>query len=234
MVDVNVFWWIVSLLTGFGFILFGFKLFGKTGLYIMTAISMIIVNIQVLKTIEIFGLVATLGNVLYGTTFLTTDILGEVYNDKKAKIAVYVGFFALFVTMISMTISLQYIPHESDFAQESLVTIFAIFPRVAFASTLAYLLSQFHDVWAYAFWKKKFTKRSQIWIRNNASTVVSQLIDSTVFCFIAFAGLFEWSVFWEIFFTTFIIKFVVALLDTPFIYIARKWFDSGKYNILNI
>lgn len=234
MIDVNVIWWVMSLLTGFGFILLAFKLFGKAGLYIMTAISMILVNIQVLKTVQLFGLVATLGNILYGTTFLTTDILSEVYNKRKAQIAVYVGFFAQVVTMVSMYISLQYVPDASDFVQDSLVTIFSIFPRLVLASTIAYGVSQLHDVWAYSFWKKKFPEYKHIWIRNNASTIVSQLIDSIIFCTIAFLGVYEANIFWDIFLTTYILKFIIALLDTPFVYLAKKWANKGSYNILKV
>lgn len=234
MIDVNVVWWIVMLLMSFGSILLAYKLFGKTGLYIMTAISTIVVNIQVLKTVQLFGMVATLGNILYGTTLLNTDILSEIYGDKKSRVAVHTGMFATVVTMVTMYIALKFTPHESDFVQESLVTIFSIFPRVAIGSMVAYVLSQHHDVWAYAFWKKRFPKLSQMWIPNNFSTIVSQLIDSVVFCFIAFWGMFEMPVFIDILITTYFLKFIVALCDTPFLYIARWMYDNKKHNMLNI
>ena len=229
---VNIILWLISIVVGFAVIMTAFRLFGKTGLYIASVISMILVNIQVLKTVELFGMVTTLGNIMYGTTFLVTDILGEVYDRKKARIAVWTGFFALAVTVITMTLSIKFVPHETDFIQQSLINIFGIMPRIALASVTAYFCSQMHDVWAYSKWKEKYSKPSQIWIRNNASTIVSQFIDNTIFTLIAFLGVFPFEVLIQIWATTYFIKFVVALCDTPFVYLARKWYDEGKCDLL--
>lgn len=211
--------WILFMVVNFGLILLSYKLFGKTGLYIWIALSAIIANVQVLKTVELFGQVSTLGNIIYGTSFLATDILSEKYGKKDARKGVYMGMFTLLVTALLMTVSIQFIPHESDFVQDSLVNVFGIVPRIALASLIAYFVSQMHDTWAYDFWKK----RSQhIFVRNNLSTLVSQLIDSVIFTFIAFYGVFEMDVFISIMITTYVFKLIVAILDTPFIYIARK------------
>jgi uncharacterized integral membrane protein (TIGR00697 family) len=101
-------------------------------------------------------------------------------------------------------------------------------PRITFASFCAFLLSQFHDVWAFDFWKKKLPATKWLWIRNNASTMVSQIIDSIVFSLIAFAGMFEKQILIEIIVTTYIMKFIVAVCDTPCVYIAKWWFVKGK------
>lgn len=211
--------WIIFMAVNFGLILAAYKVFGKKGLYAWIALASIIANVQVLKTVELFGQVATLGNIIYGTSFLATDILSEKYGKHEARKGVYLGIFTLIVTAVLMTFSLAFVPHESDWVQESLVNVFGIIPRIAFASVIAYFLSQMHDTWAYDFWKGK---SKHIWIRNNASTAISQLIDTLVFTFIAFYGLYEKEVFISILITTYIFKFVVAVLDTPFIYIASK------------
>lgn len=220
--------WISLVILTFLGILLSYKLFGKTGLFVWTGVAMIVCNIQVLKTIVLFGMVSTLGNALYGTTFLVTDILNEIYGKKEAKKAVWIGFYIAIVTMVIMQICLKFIPDTSDFAQGALATIFGLFPRIVLASLTAYVLSQFHDIWAYQVWRKKFPEDSQIWIRNNASTMVSQAIDSVVFCFIAFWGMFPKDVFLSILITTYIFKFVVAISDTPFIYIAKWLWKQGK------
>lgn len=219
----NVLLWILLLLVNFGLIILAYRLFGKVGLYSWMAIAAILANIQVLKTVELFGMVATLGNIIYGTSFLATDILAENHDKKEAKRGVWIGFFSLVATVIIMTICLWFIPHESDFAQSSLETIFSIMPRIAIASLIAYLISNMHDIWAYNFWREKFSGFKNIWIRNNLSTITSQLIDSIIFCSIAFIGVFEWNILWQIFITTFVIKIIVAICDTPFVYLAAKW-----------
>ena len=220
--------WIVLVLSTFIGIILSYKFFGKVGLYVWIGVAMIVCNIQVLKTIVLFGMVGTLGNALYGTTFLVTDILNEIYGKREAQKAVWIGFYLAIVTMVIMQICLKFIPDTSDFAQGALATIFGLFPRIVLASLTAYVLSQFHDIWAYQVWRKKFPKDSQIWIRNNASTMISQAIDSIVFCSIAFWGMFPKDVFMSILVTTYIFKFVVAAADTPFIYIAKWLFKQGK------
>jgi len=224
----NEFLWLGLVIYTFLGILMSYKLFGKTGLFVWMGVAMIVCNIQVLKTLVLFGMVSTLGNALYGTTFLVTDILSEIYGKKEAKKAVWVGFYIAIVTTVIMQICLKFIPDTSDFAQGALATIFGLFPRIVLASLTAYILSQFHDVWAYQMWRKKFPKDSQIWIRNNASTIISQAIDSIVFCFIAFWGMFPKDVFMAILVRSYIFKFVVAIADTTFIYIAKYLYKQGK------
>jgi hypothetical protein len=216
---VNIFLWFILLIVNFGGILLAFKIFKKTGLYVWIAVSIIIANIQVIKTIELLGVITTLGNIIYATTFLATDILSEIYGKKEARKGVYIGIFSMIMTTIIIQISLMFKPDPSDFSQGALETIFTILPRITVASITAYVISQLHDVWAYNFWKKR---NPHIWVRNNLSTMVSQLIDSLVFVTIAFWGVFELSVFIQIAITTYVLKWVVAALDTPFIYIAKK------------
>lgn len=216
---MNIFLWFILLIVNFGGILLAFKIFKKTGLYVWIAVSIIIANIQVIKTIELLGVITTLGNIIYATTFLATDILSEIYGKKEARKGVYIGIFSMIMTTIIIQISLMFKPDPSDFSQGALETIFTILPRITVASITAYVISQLHDVWAYNFWKKR---NPHIWVRNNLSTMVSQLIDSLVFVTIAFWGVFELSVFIQIAITTYVLKWVVAALDTPFIYIAKK------------
>ena len=218
---MNELLWVAMLALNFAAIITCYRLFGKTGLFIWIPISVIIANIQVVKTVELFRLTATLGNIVYATSFLATDILSENYGKKEAKRAVYIGFFSLIVMAGFMNLALLFKPAPEDFAQESLVTIFNLVPRIAGASLLAYWVSQLHDVWAYQFWKKRFPSSKFIWLRNNASTIVSQLIDSVIFTLAAFTGVFPASVLFEIVVSTYLLKVLVAVADTPFIYLAR-------------
>lgn len=213
--------WIGFLIIDLSLAVLIFRFFGKFGLYTLIVASVITCNIQVLKTVQLFGFVATLGNVLYGSIFFTTDILSEVYGKKAARRGVWLGFIGMALMTIWMQIGLRFIPDVSDFAQGSLSAIFGLMPRVAAGSMVAYLLSQHHDVFAFHFWRKR-TKGRFLWLRNNASTMVSQAIDSAIFCTIALWGLFDTNTWLQILATTYFLKWLVAIIDTPFIYLAKK------------
>jgi len=219
--------WILTLLLTFSMVLIAYKLFGRAGLYGWIALIVILSNVQVLKTVDVFGFVASAGNILYSTSFLVTDILSEIYGKKSATKAVWIGFFTLVATTIIMQLTLNFAPHISDWANEPLQTVFGFFPRVAFAGAVAYLISQMNDVRLYHYLKRIFPSPGAIWIRNNGSTMISQLLDTVIFCALAFWGVFESPVFWSIMVTMYIMKLIVAVCDTPFIYLARKLYIDG-------
>jgi len=216
-----------------------FRAFGRIGLYALVVMNVILCNIQVQKGVEMIGLTFTLGNVLYGSIFFATDLLGELYGKREARRAVWLGFAVLLVTTVAMLFASEFKPATTDesflHASDAIETLFkrfgdladfdlheTSFPRFAVASLIAYLLSQFHDVWAFHFWKAK-TKGRHLWLRNNASTWVSQLIDSIVFCTLAFAYAVPTNVLLMLTGTTDGIKLLVAALDTPFIYLGRRF-----------
>ncbi len=213
--------WIGFVFANLGIIVLAFRFFGRYGLYAIIVAAVITANIQVLKTVEVFGLVSTLGNILYGGVFFATDILTEVYGKKAAQRGVWLGFIGMALMTLWMQFGLKFIPHTSDFSQEALLTIFSLMPRIAAGSMIAYLVSQHHDIWAFLFWKRK-TKGRFLWLRNNASTMVSQAIDSAIFCTIALWGVFDSSTWLQILASTYLIKLFVAVIDTPFIYLAKR------------
>lgn len=204
-------------------VLIAYKLFGKTGLYVFTAISAILANIQVTKNIDIFGMAGTAGNVLYAASFLVTDILSEKYGKKAAQKAVWIGLFTTIIFLIGTQELLLLKPNESDFVDESMHTLFGLVPRISIGSILGYLCSQTIDVFMYhAIWKKTGESKKLLWLRNCGSTLTSQAVDTLVFTTIAFYGVYETNIFVSILLTTYLFKAIVALCDTPFVYIARK------------
>lgn len=223
---MNHIYWFLMLILNFGAILLIYRKFGKAGLFIWIPISTIIANLQVLKFVELFGIEATLGNIVYATSFLATDILSENYGKNDAKKAVYFGFISLICMTLFMQVALLFTPSENDWANGHLASIFEFMPRIVVGSLTAYLLSQLHDVTAYNFWKRKFPAIKYIWIRNNLSTMVSQLIDTLVFTTIAFIGTVPKDVFLQILISTYFLKWIVSALDTPLVYIARSWKDK--------
>lgn len=220
---VNLLWGAAFVLVHFAMFLICYRLFGKHGLYAWIGAATILANIQVVKTIEMATLVMTLGNTMYATLYLTTDLLNEKYGEKEARKAVWFGFFTLLMTIVIMQMAIQFQPQEGDLAQDSLETIFGLMPQIALGSLTAYLVSQHLDVRVFALLRRWFPKPHQLYIRNNGSTLLSQLVDTAVFCTIAFATLYPWDIWWEIFLTTYIIKSLVSIASTPVLYIARSF-----------
>ncbi len=170
---------------------------------------------------------ATTGNVLYGATFLATDIINEIYGPKSARNGVLLGFVAMIATTVMLQLTLQFVPHASDWAHPHLTALFSFLPRIAFASLTAYLISQFMDIYIFVRLREKFSSNKYIWLRNNGSTLLSQLVDSVVFSLLAFTGVFSPNIVLQITVSTYLLKALIALLDTPFVYLARHWFDRG-------
>ena len=219
--------WILVFIVDFSALLLVYRFLGKLGLFAWVAMATVIANIQVIKVIQLCGVTATLGNVLYASIFLATDILSENYSKRDAALAALIGFISMLALPFMMTFSLYFTPGEGDFSQEALKTLFGIVPRVVAGSAVAYVISQFHDVWSYHAIKGKMPSTKMLWLRNNGSTLVSQLLDSLIFATIAFYGLYPTRVFLQIVVTTYLLKAVCAILDTPFIYLAKYLHAHG-------
>lgn len=214
---------LASVLLFLGSVLLIYKLFGKNGLFLFTVFSTLLGNIQVCKTVDIFGLSTTAGNVLYAATFLVTDILSERYGKKEAGKAVQYGLAVTVLWVIGTQLTLLFTPNANDYINPSLQVVFGLVPRIAFASLAGYLCSQSIDIVLYHYiWRKTGNSSSRLWMRNNFSTLTSQAVDTVIFTTLAFWGTYPTPVFFSIMLTTYFFKAIVALLDTPFIYAARK------------
>ena len=232
MLLLNETLWFASMLINFVLILLAYKFWGKIGLFIFIPVSTILANIQVIKQVDLFGLHGTMGDVVYCGVFLISDILSENYGKKMAKNTISIGFFSLISTTLIMVLSLKMLPNQMDTSQNSLEQIFGFLPRITLASLSAFLISQTYDVWAYQFWRKKFPDFKYIWIRNNFSTLVSQFMDGIIFTLIAFTGIFPFSYMVKLFITSYILKTIVSIFDTPFVYLAAIMKNKNKINEL--
>lgn len=221
----NFLWGLFFIAVNFGLWLASYKFFGKKGLYAWVGFATVIANIQVTKTIGMFGLVMTLGNTIYTSIYMCTDLLNEKYGARDARKAVWFGFFSLVASTIMMQMALVFNPYVGvDFAQGPMESIFGMMPRLAAASLTAYFVSQFLDVRVYSQLKARFANYNQLWIRTNGSTVFSQMIDSLIFCTIAFAGVegYTLKAWLEILLTTYLFKFIISVASTPVMYWARS------------
>jgi uncharacterized integral membrane protein (TIGR00697 family) len=204
-----------------------YRFFGKGGLLAFNILATILANIEVLLLIRAFGAEMTLGNVLFASTFLITDILSENHSRKDANRAVVISTLCsvLFIAISQMW--LLYTPSENDWASGAFHTIFSSTPRVVCASLAVYLISQLTDVWLYHKWwewcRKRFNDHRQgLWNKNNGSTMISQLLNTLLYTFFAFYGTYPIQTLVSIFASSYVIYFIISLLDTPFVYWCRK------------
>lgn len=229
----NEFFGIATFFVTFIVMVLMYRCFGKQSLIAWVAIGTIIANIQVIKTVDIFGISATLGNVMFASIYLATDILNDIYGRKVAKRAVWLGFSSTLVMIIVMQMSLHFIPAPEDISQKALSTIFDLVPRIALGSIIAYIIGQHVDVFIFSMIKKVFQSDKTFIIRAYGSTVLSSIIDTALFVTIAFIGTLPASVVFEIFITTYVLKLVSTIFNVPFGYIAKSFYRKGKIQKLD-
>lgn len=228
----NEFLLIGSVVVIFGSVLMSYRIFGKVGLYVMMAVATILANIEVLMIVDAFSMEQTLGNVMFASTFLITDILSENESRQSAQTAVWLGVFTSVLMLIFTQYWLLYVPSANDWASEHITAIFSSTPRVLAASFLGYVISQRFDVWMYHKWwdftTRKFgDKKPFLWLRNNASTLVSQAINTLIFTLTAFAGRYDRQMLISVMLSSYVIYIFTSLLDTPAVYLARMMKRRG-------
>ena len=193
------------------------KLIVLNGFFVM---SLLVSNVTASKIISIGNLIVPAAVVAYAITFLCTDVIGELYGKEEANKTVRLGFILqLFsIGLLYVAIKLPPAPFMIEY-NEVFQQVLGQSLRVVIASLIAYAISQFNDV--YIFHKLKDIHGSKHkWLRNNLSTITSQLIDTSIFITIAFYGIVP--NLWALILGQFTIKVVLALLDTPFFYLLTK------------
>lgn len=171
------------------------------------------------------------GIIPYPVTFLVTDIISEIYGRKMANRVVLAGLFAsLFMLLIIVVASIAPATDFSPVSDAQFDTVFGFTFVAVAASLVAYLLAQFLDVQIFHFWKRK-TKGKHLWFRNNASTFSSQFVDTfTVLLLLCTFGVIEWKLFGLLLLNGYMFKVMVALLDTPVIYLI-VWGIRKKFGL---
>lgn len=224
-----------SVILNYGAVLVAYRIFGKVGLYVMTVICTLLANIEVLMLVDGFGMEQTLGNVMFAATYLITDILSENEGKKSASRAVWLGVFSSAAMLIFTQYWLLYTPSSADWAREHISAIFSSTPRLLLASFVGYVVSQRFDVWLYHRWwdfttKKTGNSKGFLWLRNNGSTLISQMVNTVIFTSFAFAGWYDTKTFLSVMLSSYVIYIFTSLLDTPAVYIARKMKEKGMIN----
>lgn len=195
---------------------------GKNYLQSFLCISYVITLCITTKFFDFFGLTTSAGVITYAGIFLATDMMTEKYGKKIGFETVRIGFLTGFLFVIMTQINLHFNP--LGFAQEisdAMDVVFGSSLRIMVAGSFAYLFAQHFDVWFYHR-IHEWSKGRWLWLRNIGSTVISQFLDSALFFSLAFYGTMPNNVFLEVIIVGFSLKVLIALLDTPFIYISKK------------
>ncbi len=186
--------------------------------------SLVISAVLAAKIVTVFGITVPAGVLGYCLTFVCTDVISEVWGRKKAGEVVLSGFVALLACLGLIQAALWWPAAPFWQGQEAFEQVLGLTPRIILGSLIAYLVGQYHDIWAFQLYKR-LTRGRHLWLRNNLSTLSSQLLDSCIFISIAFAGkmpllpliLGQWAV-----------KVGIAGLDTVAVYGLVWWIRRSR------
>lgn len=211
----------IEIICAFSGLLLLKKYFGKVGVISWVAMATILANIITAKTVNLLGLSTALGTVLFASVFLATDILNECYDKESAKMAVRLGLLSNVVLIVFTQLALRYIPNSYDYANGAMQTLFGLNLRISLASMIMYYISNMLDIALFNKIKEK-TNGKMLWLRNNVSTILCNCIENFFFIALAFYGIYDITTVLIIAGSTSIIEILVALCDTPFLYLAKK------------
>ena len=223
--------WVLTVVYDLGLAILLYRFFGKHGLYTAVVLGIVLGNLQGGKVseLEFFGhsFTVSMGAILYSGIYFATYVLNEKFGRAEANRAVMLGFVANVAVMITLVLSVQFKPSNitgSALEVHKAISTLAIYsPAFVIGSLTAYLISQTFDVWL--FHKiRSYTGESKLWLRNNLSTITSQLLDTMIYQFTwVIATGMEWKVAFLLAATKYVFKVLMALVDTVFIYWVRKW-----------
>lgn len=216
---MNIVLGVISIFFTFFLVVLMEKLFEKEGLFVWIGISTIIANILVCKSVDFFGFTTNLGNVMFASNFLATDIMCEKYGTRESRKAIILGVVSQLIFVATTQLALAYIPSLEDLSHEAMLGLFSINLRVSIASVSMYFASNMLDIYLFERLKKKFPNK--LWLRNNVSTIISNCLENYIFSILAFLGIFEIKTILEIATIASVIEMIIAILDTPFLYLAK-------------
>ena len=222
--------WLTTLLLDLAATVTLYRLFGKTGLQVAIATAIILANLQGPKLTVIFGIETTLGVIFYSGIFFATDVLSENYGRAEATKAVRMGFAVSVIVLVMLSLALMFQPSDrpntAEFSNDihnAFATILNFTPRFIVGSLLAYIISQSFDVWAFD-QIRRVTGEKWLWLRNNLSTMSSQILDTAIFSLVAWWGVVDLVTALKLGAAKYVFKVVIAMIDTSFIYWARSMF----------
>ena len=223
--------WLLVVIYDLSLAIFLYRFFGKYGLYCAVILGIVLGNLQGGKVSEftILGMQfnVSMGAILYSGIYFATDLLNEKFGKDEANRAVMLGFTANIAVMFTLVLSTKFLPSEltgSAAEVHEAISVLAFYSPIFIVGSLtAYIVSQRFDVWFFHY-LKNLTNGKKLWLRNNLSTMASQLIDTLIYQF-------TWVLATDLTFTQafaislakYVLKVFIALIDTVLIYWVRNW-----------
>lgn len=230
----------ITLIIMFSIVIVLHKFFGKAGLFAYVSMAVILANIEVSCQVNMFGLPngwVTLGNVAFASVFLATDILNECYGYKESKKAVNLALIIIISFLVLMQLDLLFI---TDNPMHNLLTQFfgtdGVFIWVTLSSIICFYLANLLDVWLFEKIRQK-TGDKKLWFRNNLSTITANCLENFLFAFLGYyllpliftgSPIQPLGLSLGICFATCLIEMIIGVLDTPFVYLARRIKNKSK------
>ncbi len=187
-------------------------------------------NVLAFKIIEFSSLlIAPAGVIAYSITYLITDTMVEIFGTKRSKFIVFAGFLTQILVLAAVHVAII-LPDAGFFEyQQEFALVLSQSNRIILASLIAYFISQLWDIHIFTYIKNK-TGEKFLWLRNNGSTITSQLLDTIVFITIAFAGIRSFNELIGLIVGQYLVKVIIAVIDTPIVY-ALVYYIRERLNI---
>jgi len=174
----------------------------------------------------ILGLHVSVAVFSFPFVFLVTDVIGEVYGKKMAKLFVLAGFVSvsMFVLYSFISVSLPW-AEAGMWVKDSYNQVFGITIRIAIASLVAFAIAEYQDVLSFFFFREKFSQwfgTRYFWLRSNLSNLWSQFLDTVIFMVIAFYGVYSTPALIRIIISWWLFKVAMGFVYTPLSYLALR------------
>lgn len=192
--------------------------------------SLIAANTLGLKIMPfLFDSHLSVGVFMFPVVFLMTDVIGEVYGKRVAKLFVLAGFVstALFIAYSLLALAVPWSP-DGLWAKEGYEQMFGVSLRISIASLAAFLIAEYQDVISFFFFKSRFGERL-FWLRSLLSNIWSQLLDTVIFMLIAFYGVYVTQTLVSLIVTWWLFKVVMGFLYTPLAYIGIRLLKDSNH-----
>lgn len=210
----------LSLIAAFSAVVGAARYFREHGLIAWIAVATVLANVLVPKQITLFGLNVTMGNIMFASTYLCTDILSELYGIEKSKKAVQIGLISALLYVAVTQVAVLFRANELDIIRGSMEELFTMSARVTIASVTMFFLANLADIYLFDALKRKFP--NALWLRNNVSTIICNCTENFFFTIAALYGIYSMQDCISIAAATCAVEMIIAVCDTPFLYMAKR------------